>query len=213
MSRVRKVCVFNMATFHSGKREVRVKLVYYGPGLAGKTTNLEQLHAVYPQGQRGRLVKLDTDQERTLFFDYFPATLGSLRGYEVAVDFFTVPGQSYYNVTRRTVLAGADGVVFVADSDPSREDANLVAYTNFLANLDQVGLRLRDVALVYQWNKRDVPKALPVAFLEKQLNPQGAPSIEAIAKRGIGVRETERLLITATLKLLRSQLQEQEVAP
>ncbi|MFO0751532.1 MAG: gliding-motility protein MglA [Myxococcota bacterium] len=201
-----------MATFHSSRREVRVKLVYYGPGLSGKTTNLVRLHEVYPDTQRGKLVKLDTDQERTLFFDYFPASLGSLRGFNIAVDFFTVPGQSYYNVTRRTVLAGADGVVFVADSDPRREEANVVAHANFLENLGRAGLDPGQIAIVYQWNKRDLPNALPVRTLQAQLNRGGAPAVEASAFRNEGVRETERLVLSTTLKLLRNELSQYEDA-
>jgi len=197
----------DMATVNMGKREIRAKLVYYGPGMSGKTTNLVGLHTGYATSHKGRLIKLDTDQERTLFFDYFPAHLGTIGGFRVAVDYFTVPGQSYYNATRRTVLAGADGVVFVADSDPRREEANLVAHQNFVDNLERVGLSLGTVAVVYQWNKRDTERAIPVRRLRAQLNPQGAPDVEASALHGVGIRETERLLLTETLKRVRHQLE------
>lgn len=192
-----------MPQFNRLKREVSIKVVYYGPGLSGKTTNLVQLHGRYPEAQRGRLVKLDTEQERTLFFDYFPVSLGTVRGFAVRVDFFTVPGQSYYNVTRRTVLSGTDGIVFVADSDPRREEANIVSHANMIENLEKVGLSIDSIPLVYQWNKRDVPGALPVSLLQAQLNPTGKPAIEAVASRGDGVWETERQILALTLKSLR----------
>lgn len=192
-----------MPQFNRLKREVAIKIVYYGCGLSGKTTNLVHLHSRYPEAQRGRLVKLDTEQERTLFFDYFPVSLGTVRGFTVRVDFFTVPGQSYYNVTRRTVLAGADGVVFVADSDPRREEANLVAHANFVENLEKLGTDIAEMPLVYQWNKRDVAKALSLKLLESQLNPRKLPSLEAVASRGEGVWETERQILALTLKSLR----------
>jgi mutual gliding-motility protein MglA len=201
-----------MPHFNHLKREVSLKVVYYGPGLSGKTTNLVHLHNRYPEAQRGRLVKLDTEQERTLFFDYFPVSLGTVRGFAVRVDFFTVPGQSYYNVTRRTVLAGADGVVFVADSDPRREEANLIAHDNFLQNLELVGIDVATLPLVYQWNKRDAERALSLKLLEAQLNQRKAPSLEAVAVRGEGVWETERTILALTLKSLRRTAGEPEAA-
>ncbi|MFO0747700.1 MAG: gliding-motility protein MglA [Myxococcota bacterium] len=201
-----------MAQFNRQKREVSIKVVYYGPGLSGKTTNLVQLHGRYPEAQRGRLVKLDTEQERTLFFDYMPVSLGTVRSFAVRVDFFTVPGQSYYNVSRRTVLSGADGVVFVADSDPRREDANLVSHENFVENLTKVGIDLASLPLVYQWNKRDVPGALGVKLMQTQLGAAGRPGIEAVAARGVGVWETERQILALTLKNLRRNAGEGEAA-
>ena len=201
-----------MPQFNRLKREVSIKVVYYGPGLSGKTTNLIQLHGRYPDAQRGRLVKLDTEQERTLFFDYFPVSLGTVRGFAVRVDFFTVPGQSYYNVTRRTVLTGTDGIVFVADSDPRREEANLVAHQNMVENLERVGLALDTLPLVYQWNKRDAPGALSTALLQAQLNPTGKPAIEAVAIQGDGVWETERQILALTLRSLRKSAGEGEAA-
>lgn len=201
-----------MPHFNRLKREVALKIVYYGPGLSGKTTNLVALHGRYPEGQRGRLVKLDTEQERTLFFDYFPVSLGTVRGFAVRVDFFTVPGQSYYNVTRRTVLTGADGIVFVADSDPRREEANLVSHQNMIENLEKVGLAIGAIPVVYQWNKRDLPNPLPTSVLELQLNPGRHPSIEAVASRGEGVWETERQILALTLKSLRRSAGDGEAA-
>lgn len=192
-----------MPQFNRAKREVTVKVVYYGPGMSGKTTNIMALHERYPEEMKGSLVRLDTEQERTLFFDYFPGRLNSVRGFSVRVDYFTVPGQSYYSLTRRTVLKGADGVVFVADSDPRREEANLIAHRNMIENFKALGMSLNDMPIVYQWNKRDVRNPLPVSMLEEQLNWRKAPSFEANARDGVGVWETEREILTQTLRSLR----------
>ena len=154
----------------AASREICLKVVYYGPGLSGKTTNLVQLHQRCPRGQRGALVQLDTESERTLFFDYFPLNVGNLGGYKVKVDFFTVPGQSFYQATRRAVLEGVDGLVFVADSAEDREGANMVARSDLVKNLEATGRTLESVRHVYQWNKRDVRRPLPLRFLEQMLN-------------------------------------------
>lgn len=197
-----------MARINPGKRLMTVKVVYYGPGLCGKTTNLLYLHEAYPERQRGPLVKLDTETERTLFFDYFPASLGSVAGYALKADFFTVPGQSFYNSTRKAVLDGADGIVFVADSSPDREEANLDALDNMRENLAAYGRAHAEIPLVFQWNKRDVAGALPVALLEKQLNPGGEPCHEAVAVRGKGVWETQQEILRLVLEDLRSRARE-----
>ncbi|MEL6343707.1 MAG: GTPase domain-containing protein [Myxococcota bacterium] len=194
-----------MPSLNSTTRTIRVKIVYYGAGLSGKTTNLDHLHRVFPKRSRGVMVKLDTETERTLFFDYFPATLGKLGGYGVKVDFFTVPGQSFYNATRRAVLEKADGIAFVADSSPRREHANRVALENLAQNLATWGRKLEDIPLVFQWNKRDVPNALPVSLLERTLNPRICPSVAAIAKNGEGVWDTQAAILRAVLDHLRRQ--------
>lgn len=188
---------------HARERIITLKIVYYGPGLSGKTTNLKKLHEFYPSERRGDLVVLDTETERTLFFDYFPASLGRIAGFAVRVDFFTVPGQSFYGATRRAVLRGADGIVFVADSDPRREQANLQSREDMLAALAVDGRTVEDVALVFQWNKRDLPKALSTSLLERTLDPEGAPAVEAVASEGIGVKETQELVLRRTLTNLR----------
>ena len=189
-----------MARINPKTSTLTVKIVYYGPGQSGKTTNLSWLHGRYPEDQRGPLIQLDTDTERTLFFDYFPATLGTLGRYRVKADLFTVPGQSFYNVTRRAVLAGADGVVFVADSAPRREEANALSLANLMENLASYGESAAKRPLVFQWNKRDVPGALSVARLEKRLNPEGRPSIPAVAHTGLGVVETQTAILAAVLQ-------------
>lgn len=189
-----------MARIHPKTSTLTVKIVYYGPGQSGKTTNLTCLHGRYPEEQRGPLIQLDTDTERTLFFDYFPATLGTLGRYRVKADLFTVPGQSFYNVTRRAVLAGADGVVFVADSSPRREEANALSLANLLENLASYGDSSLRRPLVFQWNKRDAPGAIPLPRLERRLNPEGRPSFAAVASSGLGVVETQTAILSAVLQ-------------
>jgi len=194
-----------MARLMRKERILALKIVYYGAGLSGKTTNLEQLHAQFPGEATGDLVKLDTETERTLFFDYFPADLGTLSGFQLKADMFTVPGQSFYQTTRRVVLEGVDGVVFVADSHPRREEANLSSMESLVDNLQSYGRDLNDVPVVMQWNKRDLPKKLPVGLLEKTLNPTGFPSIEAAAITGQGVKQTQELILEHVLTNLRKR--------
>lgn len=185
------------------KRVMTLKVVYYGPGLSGKTTNLTQLHARVNASNRGALVQLDTETERTLFFDYFPVVLGTISGFRVKVDFFTVPGQSFYSATRRAVLESADGVVFVADSSESREEANQLSRQDMIESLASMGRPLDTVPHVYQWNKRDLPDALPVKLMERMYNPDKAPSIEASAAQGIGIMETQSLILNRVLETVR----------
>jgi len=188
-----------MARINTAKRVMTVKIVYYGPGLSGKTTNLLHLHQAYPHAERGDLVKLDTETERTLFFDYFPANLGSIGGFRLKADFFTVPGQSFYNATRKVVLEGADGLVFVADSHPNREDANVVTLQNMKDNLAAFGRTMDDLPVVFQWNKQDLKGALTPKFLERLLNPSGAPAFAANALDGTGVWETQDAILKLVL--------------
>lgn len=190
----------------AAKRLMTLKIVYYGPGLSGKTTNLEVLHDRMSRDQRGALVQLDTETERTLFFDYFPVVLGKIAGFRVKVDFFTVPGQSFYTATRRAVLEGADGVVFVADSSARREEANLQSRDDMVAALEGMGRDLADIPHVYQWNKRDVPDAMPVKLLESMLNPEGAPSMEATAIDGTGVAETQNAILQDVVSAIQAEL-------
>lgn len=187
------------------QRVLCLKIVYYGPGMSGKTTNLVRLHQTYPDHQRGDLVQLDTETERTLFFDYFPLSMGQIGGYRTKVDFFTVPGQSFYHATRRAVLVGADGLVFVADSSPSREEANLISRQDLETNLLQAGRSLAEIPHLYQWNKRDVPRALSIPLLERTLNPEGAPSLAASAAQGLGVWETQGTILRQVFENLRTQ--------
>ncbi|MFK7930965.1 MAG: ATP/GTP-binding protein [Myxococcota bacterium] len=152
------------------------------------------------------MVTLDTEAERTLFFDYFPASLGSVGGLQIQIDFFTVPGQSFYNATRRSVLRGVDGLVFVADSSPSRESANELSRNNMIDNLRALSLDPANIPLVYQWNKRDVERAMPISLMERVLNPDGRKSIEASAVNGDGVWETQRLIVADTVRALKQRM-------
>jgi len=190
----------------ASRRLITLKVVYYGPGLSGKTTNLTALHDHMREEQRGALVQLDTETERTLFFDYFPVVLGKIAGFRVKVDFFTVPGQSFYTATRKAVLEGADGVVFVADSSARREHANVVSRDDMVDALAAMGRRLEDMPLVFQWNKRDLPDALPVKTLEVLLNPTGADSVEAIASTGEGVIETQQRVLSQVVASIQRQM-------
>lgn len=192
-----------MATIDRERRRIRIRVVYYGPGLSGKTTNLQVLHRKFPQQTRGELVQLDTENERTLFFDYFPAHLGQIQGFSVQVDFFSVPGQSFYNATRSALLKQVDGLVFIADSGSDRELANRVSLDNLRDNLVARGRDLDTMPLVFQWNKRDVASPLPVARLEELFNPRGMPSFEAVATEGVGVWETHQAILRGTVSRLR----------
>lgn len=194
-----------MARVIRARRLLELKIVYYGAGLCGKTTNLARLHSRFPVERRGEMIQLDTEFERTLFFDYFPANVGTINGYEVRFDLFTVPGQSFYNLTRRVVLDAVDGIVFVADSSPAREEANRDSLDNLVENLATYGRDLADLPLVFQWNKRDVRGALPVPLLEKTLNPDGRPSFEAVATEDVGVWETQAAILARVIHRIRSQ--------
>jgi len=185
------------------KRQITLKIVYYGPGLSGKTTNLVQLHERFNQAHRGALLQLDTHTERTLFFDYFPVVVGKISGMKVKVDFFTVPGQSFYTATRKAVLDGCDGIVFVADSSARREDANQLSRDDMVNSLVESGRSLDEVPHVYQWNKRDADDALDIGLLQRQLNPEGAPAVEAIAPKGEGVWEAHNLILSAVFESVR----------
>ncbi|MCB9792051.1 MAG: gliding-motility protein MglA [Alphaproteobacteria bacterium] len=184
-------------------RTLTFKIVFHGPGLSGKTTNIRRLREGLPPERRGELVELATEQERTLFFDYFPARLGEVGGYRLRVHFFTVPGQSFYARTRAAVLQGADGVIFVADSSPGREAANHLALEDLKRQLRAQGRA--QVPIVFQWNKRDLPDALPVHTLERALNPNGRPSCSAMALSGEGVQLCHALLMRELLGGLRSE--------
>jgi signal recognition particle receptor subunit beta len=171
-------------------REIHAKIVYYGPGLGGKTTNLLHLHGRLPDHARGRMISIATENERTLFFDFLPIDLGQVRGFRVRFHLYTVPGQGYYAASRRVILRGVDGVVFVADSDRRRLLENLESFDDLLRNLRGERLAPERIPLVMQWNKRDLSGAVPAAHLEALLNLYRAPSFEAVATTGHGVVET-----------------------
>jgi signal recognition particle receptor subunit beta len=179
-----------MVLFNYSTKELTAKVVYYGPGLCGKTTNLQWIHEKLPIKNKGKMLSLATEADRTLFFDFLPIELGTIRGMKTRVQLYTVPGQVFYNATRRMVLKGADSVVFVADSQEAMLDANADALENLRENLAANDLNPDEMPVVIQYNKRDLPNALPVEILNEKLNPKGWPHFEAVAKKGIGVEET-----------------------
>lgn len=195
-----------MARMNPEQRLLTLKIVYVGPGMSGKTTNLSKLHQEYPGHAKGKLVQLDTEQERTLFFDFFPASLGQIGDFRLKADFFTVPGQAFYNETRRTVLEGVDGVVFVADSHPDRMDANHVSLQNLSDNLGTFGRNLPDVPLVFQWNKQDLPGAVSPFALSAALNPRKQPEFPGIAVRSEGVWECQESILQLVVQRLRARV-------
>jgi hypothetical protein len=191
-----------MSMINYASREINCKLVYYGPGLGGKTTNLEYVYNKINPDTRGKLISLATEQERTLFFDFLPVDLGSIRGFKTRFHLYTVPGQVYYNASRRLILKGVDGIVFVADSQAERMDANIAAIENLYENLADYGYDPQNLPIVLQWNKRDLPNAVPVDELRAQLNPMGLAAFEAVAVDGQGVFDTLRAVSKQVLKSL-----------
>jgi len=191
-----------MSMINYASREINCKLVYYGPGLGGKTTNIEYVYNKVSPDTRGKLISLATEQERTLFFDFLPVDLGSIRGFKTRFHLYTVPGQVYYNASRRLILKGVDGVVFVADSQPERMDANIASMQNLYENLAEYGYDPLTLPLVIQFNKRDLPTAVPVQELRAQLNPDNLPDFEAVAINGDGVFDTLKNVSKLVLKTL-----------
>lgn len=176
------------------EKEVSFKIVYYGPGLSGKTTNLMYIYGVLDPSRKGEIITLDTAQERTLFFDFFPLDLGCIGGYGVRFNMYTVPGQVYYEASRRLILEGADGVVFVADSQRSKLAENLESFKAMRTNLLGFGIDSDSFPLVLQYNKRDVEDPLPKGSLEAELGLNGITVLESVAVQGTGVLETIRSL-------------------
>jgi len=191
-----------MSMINYASREINCKLVYYGPGLGGKTTNLEYIYGKINPDTRGKLISLATEQERTLFFDFLPVDLGSIRGFKTRFHLYTVPGQVYYNASRRLILKGVDGLVFVADSQAERMDANIAALENLYDNLTDYGYDPHQVPIVLQWNKRDLANAVPVEELRAHLNPTGLPEFPAVAVMGKGVFDTLKAVSKLVLKSL-----------
>jgi mutual gliding-motility protein MglA len=179
-----------MVLFNAATKELTAKIVYYGPGLCGKTTNLQHIYDSLPQDGRGKMLSLATQTDRTLFFDFLPIELGTVRGMKTRIQLYTVPGQVFYDATRKLVLRGADAVVFVADSQAQAMDGNKESFQNLIENLREQGCDLAKLPHVIQFNKRDIANALPVEILDRELNRFHAPTFEACATQGRGVRET-----------------------
>jgi signal recognition particle receptor subunit beta len=179
-----------MVLFNYATKEITAKVVYYGPGLCGKTTNLQFVYDSLPSNNKSKMLSLATKTDRTLFFDFLPLDLGKIRGMRTKLQLYTVPGQVYYNSTRQLVLKGSDGIVFVADSQEHAIDANLESLQNLEDNLKRQGIRIREIPLVIQYNKRDLSNAMPIAELNAEINKLGVPHFASVATTGIGVEET-----------------------
>ena len=179
-----------MSFINYASREINCKIVYYGPGLSGKTTNLQHIYDNTNPDAKGRMISLETETERTLFFDFLPLSLGEIRGFKTRFHLYTVPGQVFYDASRKLILKGLDGVVFVADSQAERLDANLESYENLLDNLEEQGYDYAALPSVIQYNKRDSKSAVDIQYLRQKLNPHGRPDFEAVAVEGHGVFQT-----------------------
>lgn len=191
-----------MASINYASKEISCKLVYYGPGMCGKTSNLQLIHRQLSGEKRGDLVSLATPGERTLYFDFLPVQLAEINGFTVKFSLYTVPGQTYYNATRKLVLRGADGVVFVADSQWNLMQENLESLQNLEDNLKEYNMRLDDLPYLLQYNKRDLPDVAPTWYLDFLLNSRQVPAFEAVATTGPGVFETLHTLCRYVIRNL-----------
>ncbi|BCW92448.1 MAG: GTP-binding protein [Acidobacteriota bacterium] len=191
-----------MSFINYASREINCKIVYYGPGLGGKTTNLQYIYEKTNPQAKGQLISLATETDRTLFFDFLPLDLGTVRGFRTRFHLYTVPGQVFYDASRKLILKGVDGVVFVADSQEARMDANLESLENLKVNLRENGFDLMTIPYVLQFNKRDLPSAVPYDEMYRLLNVKGEPTFEAVATQGTGVFET----LKAVAKLVLQEL-------
>jgi mutual gliding-motility protein MglA len=192
-----------MSFINYSSREINCKLVYYGPGLCGKTTNLQYIYAKTAPDAKGKMISLATETERTLFFDFLPLSLGEIRGFKTRFHLYTVPGQVFYDASRKLILKGVDGMVFVADSQVERMEANLESMENLRTNLSDQGYNLDKIPYVIQYNKRDLPNAAPLQELRELLNPTGMPEFEAAAVSGTGVFDTLKAVAKAVLTELK----------
>jgi mutual gliding-motility protein MglA len=191
-----------MSLVNYSTREITCKVVYYGPGRSGKTSNLQYVHAFLPEERKGPMVSLATETDRTLFFDFLPLDLGTISGFRTRMQLYTVPGQVYYNATRKLVLRGADGVVFVADSQREQFDENIESLRNLHENLLEEDIDLRTFPTVLQYNKRDLPGVVPIAALDDELNFRSMPSFAAAALTGDGVFDTLKAVSLLVLQNL-----------
>ncbi len=203
-----------MVLFNYSTRELTAKIVFYGPGLCGKTTNLQYIYESIPDNvKKGKMLSLATKTDRTLFFDFLPIELGKIRGMKTRIQLYTVPGQVFYNSTRKLVLKGADGVVFVADSQGKMLEANVESYKNLEDNLREMGLRIDEIPLVMQFNKRDLPHLSSVEEMNTQINRHNAPFYEAVATTGIGVEDTLKAITKLVLNNLATKYKLEGAAP
>ena len=188
-------------------KEINCKIVYYGPGLGGKTTNIQYIYQKTSSNNKGQMITLNTENERTLFFDFLPLDLGEIRGFKTRFHLYTVPGQVFYEASRKLILRGVDGLVFVADSQVERMEANLESYQGLEKNLADQGYDVSKVPVVMQWNKRDLPNIVPVEDLQMQLNKRKFPAFEATAVSGEGVFETLKMISKSVLLNIKGGLE------
>ncbi|HLM67871.1 MAG TPA: GTPase domain-containing protein [Longimicrobium sp.] len=191
-----------MSLVNYSTREITSKIVYYGPGRSGKTTNLQYIHGQVPEDRRGRMVSLATETDRTLFFDFLPLDLGTISGFQTRFQLYTVPGQVYYDATRKLVLQGADGVVFVADSQRQQRDENVESFRNLQVNLLEQGVDPRTIPIVLQYNKRDLPDVMSMDEMDDLLNYRDLPRYQAQALGGVGVFDTLKGISELVLRRL-----------
>lgn len=192
-----------MSFINHNAKEIHCKIVYYGPSLGGKTTNIQWVYQSLAQDQRSKLMALNTEIERTLFFDFLPLEIGEIRGFQTRFHLYTVPGQVVYDASRKLILKGLDGVIFVVDSQADRLEENIESLKNLEKNLEQQGYNIREIPLVLQYNKRDLPNALPIKELRKHLNLYNAQEIEAAAFEGKGVLESFKLISKNIIQILK----------
>jgi mutual gliding-motility protein MglA len=192
-----------MSFINYNAKEIHCKVVYYGPSLGGKTTNIQWVYQSTADDQKSKLVALNTDIERTLFFDFLPMNVGEIRGFKTRFHLYTVPGQVVYDASRKLILKGLDGVVFVADSQTERMDENIESLRNLEKNLEQQGYDIRNIPLVIQYNKRDLPNAAPIEELRRHLNFYNSPEFEAVASEGKGVMDTLKTVSKSILTVLK----------
>jgi len=188
-------------------KEINCKIVYYGPGLGGKTTNIQYIYQKTSSQNKGQMITLNTENERTLFFDFLPLDLGEIRGFKTRFHLYTVPGQVFYEASRKLILRGVDGLVFVADSQVERMEANIESYQGLERNLAEQGYDVSKVPMVMQWNKRDLPNVVPVEDLQFQLNKRKFPAFEAVATNGQGVFETLKMVSKSVLLNIKGGLE------
>src|SRR5262249_49209400 len=194
-----------MVFFNYATMQMAAKIVYYGPGLCGKTTNLQYIYQKTSPKSRGEMVSLETETDRTLFFDLLPLDVGNIAGFKTRFQLYTVPGQVFYNSTRKLVLRGVDGIVFVADSQMAMMEANVESLHNLMENLEQLGIKAVEVPMVLQYNKRDLKNVIPVEEMNRVINQRGLPYYEASALQGVGVFETLKGISRATLITVRKK--------
>jgi len=193
-----------MSFINYAAKEINCKIVYYGPGLGGKTTNLQYIYNSTQEAQKGKMISLTGDTERTLFFDFLPLNIGEIRGFKTRFHLYTVPGQHFYDASRKLVLKGVDGIVFVADSQVEKMEENLDSLKSLDLNLKEQGYDLHHIPFVFQYNKRDMENPIPVKVLHDQLNSFGAEEIQATALKGVGVFDTLKAISKQVLRSLRS---------